>query len=606
MPLLSPSPVHAALTPHNPIYINGNAGFTAPDPVNGGGSGTENDPYIIENWDISAENANGIEIRNTTAHFIIRNCLVENGGSLYHDGIKLDNVVNGRVENCTSDNNYIGIRLSSSSNNTLTNNRCGNNITYGIRLYHSSNNTLTNNTCFNNWCGIYLYYSDNNTLSNNTCSNNGYGIYLRYSSNNTLSNNTCSNNSNGICLEYSNNNTLSNNTCSYNSNGIYFEYSNNNILSNNTCSNSYDGIWLWYSDNNRISNNTSKNNDYGIYLYSSDNNSIYHNNFLNNPQQAYENGSNYWDNGYPSGGNYWSDYTGVDMDNDGIGDTPYYIPGDNNRDRYPLMNPWPPPPVGVDIWPDTKSGLQGTVLSFVVTVINMGGTADNYWMAWGDNAGWSLMLSDDLVDNKLLNVSSGESRTLMLTVVIPDNTPSCTRDNVWVKATSLGNENVTDNDYCIVYCISEWTGSATFKLENLYKVNLYKDNLWLYQGSKLVVKFYDYDSVFENQSVIHENFTLPWYVVQENENVAHPGIAGVKTGVRKAKLWLVDNADNEISKIKGWETIRDDLWKRLLGIRGIWPSSDPPTRDALWKELLAIRGQWPGAPTTRDPGWVDS
>jgi hypothetical protein len=38
------------------------------------------DNYIIENYVINASKANGIDIRNTTAYFVIRNCLVENGG----------------------------------------------------------------------------------------------------------------------------------------------------------------------------------------------------------------------------------------------------------------------------------------------------------------------------------------------------------------------------------------------------------------------------------------------------------------------------------------------------------------------------------------------
>jgi hypothetical protein len=45
---------------------------------------------------------------------------------------------------------------------------------------------------------------------------------------------------------------------------------------------------------------------------------------------------NIWDNG--TTGNYWSDYVGQDVNNDGIGDSPYII-NENNQDNYPLMEP---------------------------------------------------------------------------------------------------------------------------------------------------------------------------------------------------------------------------------------------------------------------------
>jgi len=93
-------------------------------------------------------------------------------------------------------------------------------------------------------------------------------------------------------------------------------------------------------------------------LVDSSNNSIYHNDFVANTQQVSANGcTNSWDDDYPSGGNYWSDYTGVDeksgpnqnqTGNDGIGDTPYVIDA-NNRDRYPLMNPWTPMETSVKV-----------------------------------------------------------------------------------------------------------------------------------------------------------------------------------------------------------------------------------------------------------------
>lgn len=52
------------------------------------------------------------------------------------------------------------------------------------------------------------------------------------------------------------------------------------------------------------------------------------------------NSTNFFDNGVE--GNFFSDYTGVDVDGDGIGDSPYIIvaQGLDLVDRYPLMQPW--------------------------------------------------------------------------------------------------------------------------------------------------------------------------------------------------------------------------------------------------------------------------
>jgi len=66
-------------------------------------------------------------------------------------------------------------------------------------------------------------------------------------------------------------------------------------------------------------------------------NEFYHNNFIHNDQQAYFftlGGTNSWDNGVE--GNYWSNYTGVDLNHDGIGDTLHVIDS-SNIDNCPLM-----------------------------------------------------------------------------------------------------------------------------------------------------------------------------------------------------------------------------------------------------------------------------
>jgi len=169
-----------------------------------------------------------------------------------------------------------------------------------------------------------------------------YGIYLKSSTSNTIDSNALANSDRGgIWLEISTGNTIANNAIANNYCGILLTWSNNtNTITNNTIRNNPFGIWLIVSINNIIKDNTIANNTVGgIYLDRSNNNQIYHNNIINNtPQTASSDSTNTWDNGYPSGGNYWNDYSGVDSNHDGIGDTPYVIDA-NNTDRYPLMNP---------------------------------------------------------------------------------------------------------------------------------------------------------------------------------------------------------------------------------------------------------------------------
>jgi len=150
-PLVNDTWAFLELVAHDPILIDGNAEFTDANGVVAG-SGTESDPYVIVGWDISASTANGIEIRNTDAHFIIRDCYIHDG--LSQIGIYLSNCVNGTLEDNTCLNNAKGVYLLSSSNNTFSNNTCISNNGYGICLDLGSGNRIWNNTfCYNNGAG---------------------------------------------------------------------------------------------------------------------------------------------------------------------------------------------------------------------------------------------------------------------------------------------------------------------------------------------------------------------------------------------------------------------------------------------------------------------
>ncbi|MEW6069366.1 MAG: right-handed parallel beta-helix repeat-containing protein [Candidatus Thermoplasmatota archaeon] len=271
-----------ALTSHAPIYIEGNADFTAANGVVSG-TGGATDPYIIENWDINASTAHGVHIRNTTAYFVIRNCTIRDGKTNNYDGIYFYNVTNGKIENVMSYNNSGGILLCYSSDSNLNANQIYNN-PYGIYLYSSSNNIINANQIYNNYDGISLSYSSSNKISSNQIYENSLnGIYFHKASSNNLISNQIYNNDDGIDLYYSSNNNLSANQIYNNSYGIELDFlSNNNQMSANQIYNNDRGIYLYSSSNNSLSANQIYNNSkYGIYLYLSSNNKIIDNIFTN-------------------------------------------------------------------------------------------------------------------------------------------------------------------------------------------------------------------------------------------------------------------------------------------------------------------------------------
>jgi parallel beta-helix repeat protein len=227
----------------------------------------------------------------------------------------------------------------------------------GSCFYVTANGvSITGFTVQNGEYGIRLCDSNYSTVTENTVrSNNNYGISLR-----------------GGCVftEISDNMVTSNQ-----GHGIYMDGgANNNLIGNTVTSNDDHGIYLWASDENEVANNTiefndscgihvdaenniltensiSHNGDYGIYMWGDNN--LFYNNYVNNAKNAAASGTHYWNitktegtniiGGPYLGGNYWSDYTGEDLDGDGLGDTelPYNSGGSiaNGGDYLPLVLP---------------------------------------------------------------------------------------------------------------------------------------------------------------------------------------------------------------------------------------------------------------------------
>lgn len=298
------------------------------------GSGTSNDPYIIE--DVLIDGLDGgycVSIYNSDVHFILRKCMLYNVGStIDYAPITLWNTNNGRIIDNTLEDGQTGIYLEDSANNNISNNIL-NDLVYGIHLENSRYNTISNNDLETHTMAVFLKYSNNNNISlNNLIDINGDGLHLSSSDHNILSKNTIiypnwGISSSGIDLTSCYNITIVGNHIEEGATGIFFRYTNTEIIiKDNIIIDNLRGINIAYD--------------------TSTNNTIYNNCFIGN--DWYENARdiapfNHWDNG--SSGNYWDDYSGVDNDGDGIGNSPYSIAGSaGSVDNFPLMRcPFPVP-----------------------------------------------------------------------------------------------------------------------------------------------------------------------------------------------------------------------------------------------------------------------
>jgi len=236
--------------------------------------------------------------------------------------------------------------------------------------------------------------------------------------------------------------------------------------------------------------------------------------------------------------------------------------------------------VDVTISPSLQDGTPGMTLTYTVSITNTGNVWDTYNITFSDNAGWDPRF--DLVQVKL--APYGSAVVWNLEVTIPEGAPIGAEDNITVTATSTDNV-VTDSDSCIAR-----RSKAEFSLVTLYVVKLDLD-ITLATGSKLVVKFYTYGNVYENENVFWSG-TTPANVAGIG-NIPHPENIGTK----KVRLDLTtDNTEDVIATIATFTVTRNILNGRLVAIYLEWPFASPERRNVLMKEITDIYLQWPFAP----------
>jgi nitrous oxidase accessory protein len=219
-----------------------------------------------------------------------------------------------------------------------------------------SKNNITKNTS-----GITGYNTENVVITGNNVSANEYGINIGICRNITISENQISDNKGGVELYYYGPHFVHSNNITNNSWGIKFAEGcgNATVYRNRITQNGVGAVLLIFPNA-------------GDVVVSGVGNTVFGNLFINNTRQVTQEESNYnypdttsmgtdivlWDNG--TIGNYWDDYSGLDENDDGLGDAPYII-DENNKDTYPLMNPF-----GLDAIPEFPSFIL--VFPIILTV----------------------------------------------------------------------------------------------------------------------------------------------------------------------------------------------------------------------------------------------
>lgn len=246
--------------------------------------------------------------------------------------IRLLEVQQVQVDNNQFINTFFGVYVQNSSNCIISNNtlqgKAGDEVHAGnaIHIWKAERIEVINNVAEGHRDGIYFEFVNQSFISGNVSKNNmRYGLHFMFSNYDIYENNQFENNGSGVAVMFSKHIRMLNNTFKENwggaSYGILLKEISDGVMKHNRFELNTVGVYAEGANRIQIDSNVFVRNGKALDIKGNCmDNKILNNNFLGNTFEVLTNSKgnlNFFE------GNYWGQYSGYDLNKDGVGDVPH-------------------------------------------------------------------------------------------------------------------------------------------------------------------------------------------------------------------------------------------------------------------------------------------